>query len=164
MPQPWLLDGRGNPTDDPNVLDADPHGSLMLLGGMAAGHKGFGLALMIEALTSGLGGYGRADAPSGWGASVFVQVIDPQAFCGRSDFDRQMDFLAGICRSNPPAKADNPVRLPGERGLSRKRHALATGVLLEPGILASLASYGMRWNVEAPEPLTRDPAPSSGRS
>ena len=55
---------------------------LLPVGGAEYGHKGFGLALMVEALTQGLSGFGRADAPARWGASVFVQVIDPAAFGG----------------------------------------------------------------------------------
>ena len=73
----------------------------MLLGGINAGHKGFGLALMIEALTSGLGGYGRADAPNEWGASVFVQVLDPAAFGGTSAFHREIDYLVEACLAGP---------------------------------------------------------------
>ena len=54
---PWLLDAEGRPTRDPRVLEqAEPRGSLLLLGGLEYGHKGFGLALMVEALTQGLSG------------------------------------------------------------------------------------------------------------
>ncbi len=63
---PWLLDAQGNPTRDPRVLEhTTPRGSLQLLGGQEYGHKGFGLALMIEALSQGLAGprpQGRAEA------------------------------------------------------------------------------------------------------
>lgn len=158
MPQAWLIDAEGNPTDDPGVLETEPAGTLLPLGGVDAGHKGFGLALMIEALTSGLGGYGRADGSAGWGASVFVQVLDPDAFGGLAAFAREVDHLAAACRANPPARAGEPVRLPGERGLARKREALASGLALHPGIMEALAPYGEKWRVAPPAPLTRAPA------
>jgi LDH2 family malate/lactate/ureidoglycolate dehydrogenase len=67
---PWLMDSEGRPTHDPKVMeDTAERGSLLLLGGYEAGHKGFGLALMVEALTQGLGGFGRRDAPTRWGAA-----------------------------------------------------------------------------------------------
>ena len=49
----------------------------MLLGGLEYGHKGFGLALMVEALTQGLSGLGRKDTEKRWGGNVFLQVLDP---------------------------------------------------------------------------------------
>ena len=68
MPGLWLKSPEGEATDDPGVMFRKPAGALLPLGGMDAGHKGFALALLIEALTSGLGGYGRADGATGWGA------------------------------------------------------------------------------------------------
>ena len=65
-----------------NVLFADPPGTILPAGGLDHGHKGYGLALMVEALTMGLGGFGRAEPAEGWGASVFVQLLDPDAFAG----------------------------------------------------------------------------------
>ena len=125
MPGDWLLDASGTPTADATVLDAG--GSLALLGGREAGHKGFGLALMIEALTSGLGGFGRAQSPTGWGASVFVQVLDPDAFGGTAAFHEQIDHLVAASKANPPIDPAHPVRLPGHRGLAHKRAALRRG-------------------------------------
>jgi LDH2 family malate/lactate/ureidoglycolate dehydrogenase len=51
----------GSLTDDPAALFAEPPGVALGLGGQEYGHKGFGLGLMVEALTMGLSGYGRAD-------------------------------------------------------------------------------------------------------
>jgi LDH2 family malate/lactate/ureidoglycolate dehydrogenase len=149
LPGEWLLDSSGTPTADPGALDSTPPGSLMLLGGREAGHKGFGLALMIEALTSGLGGFGRAEGPTGWGASVFVQVLDPEAFGGLGDFRRQIDHMVEACQASPPIDPANPVRMPGHRGLARKRAALAEGVELHPGIVEALAPWAEKTGVGA---------------
>ena len=46
------------------------------LDGIESGHKGFTLGLLVEALTSGLACYGRADGTKDWGATVYVQVQD----------------------------------------------------------------------------------------
>jgi LDH2 family malate/lactate/ureidoglycolate dehydrogenase len=153
FPGPWALDAAGRPTDDPAVLFADPSGTLLPAGGTDHGHKGYGLALLVEALTQGLGGFGRAEAPAGWGASVFVQVIDPAAFAGLDAFRRETGWTAAACRACPPAPGVDAVRLPGQRGLERKRKALAEGIALYPGIMAALAPHAQRLGVTPPAPL-----------
>lgn len=154
MPHPWLLDGEGNATDDPNVVaGADPEGSILPVGGLDHGHKGYGLGLMIEALTQGLSGFGRSSAPTDWGASVTVQAMDPAAFGGLEAFTRETGWLADTCRNTPPRPGVERVRLPGESGLKRKRDALANGVALYPGIMAKLGELAARHGIEPPAPL-----------
>lgn len=150
LPGDWLIDAEGNPSADPGVLFNDPKGALLPLGGLDAGHKGFALALLIEALTAGLAGHGRADPPAGWGGSVFVQVIDPEAFSGLGAFARQLDFMVSAARGTRPRAADSPVRLPGERGLQRYREALAHGVPLYPTILPALLPWAQKYGVPSP--------------
>ncbi|MCP5266320.1 MAG: Ldh family oxidoreductase [Burkholderiaceae bacterium] len=147
---PWWLDSDGRPTDDPSVLHASPPGTLMPLGGPDAGHKGYGLALTIEALTAGLAAHGRADPPEGWGATVWVQVYDPEAFGGGAGFLRQSDWLVDACHGSAPADPSRPVRLPGERGLGRKQAQLRDGVMLREGIMEGLLPWGERLGVSPP--------------
>jgi len=138
QPYAWWLDAAGNPTKDPGVLQSKPAGSILPLGGMEAGHKGFGLGLMVEAMTAGLAAHGRADPPEGWGASLHVQVLDPEAFGGLAGFEREMNQLAAQCRASPSPAGKPGVRMPGERGLQRKRKQLNDGIELHPSILPSL--------------------------
>jgi LDH2 family malate/lactate/ureidoglycolate dehydrogenase len=150
----WALDAAGRPTDDPAVMAADPPGTLLPTGGTDHGHKGYALALMIEALTQGLGGFGRADRPTEWGASVFVQVLDPAAFGGADAFRRQTGWTAAACRATSPVPGGDAVRLPGERGLERKRRALAEGVELYLGVMDGLRPHAERLGVTPPRPVT----------
>lgn len=150
FPGQWALDAAGHPTDDPEALFTNPPGTLLPVGGTDHGHKGYGLALLVEALTQGLGGFGRAEAPAQWGASVFVQVIDPSAFGGAEAFRRETGWLAAACRNSPPVPGVDAVRLPGQRGLARKRAALADGVPLYPGIMEALTPHAARRGVPLP--------------
>jgi len=147
-PGTWAIDAAGAATDDPAVLWADPPGTILPLGGLEYGHKGYALGLMVEALTQGLTGFGRADGPTEWGASVWVQVIDPAAFGGREAYCRQTGWLAQACRAGPAA--GKPVRLPGEQGLARKRAAQEHGLALYPTILGALAPWAAKLGVPAP--------------
>ena len=160
-PGAWAIDAAGNATDDPAVLWADPPGTILPLGGLEYGHKGYALALMVEALTQGLAGFGRADGPTEWGASVWVQVIDPVAFGGLDAFQRQTGWLAQACRDNAPPPGGGKVRLPGEQGLARKRAADADGVALYPTILDALAPWVAKLGVPPPVPIPPPPAGAS---
>jgi len=150
LAHPWLLTADGRATDDPTVLFSDPCGTILPTGGIDAGHKGYALALIVEMLTGGLAGFGRADAKEGWGATVFVQAIDPAAFGGLDAFARQAEWIAQACRDNPPRAGFDTVRMPGERGLARRRDQLAHGVALHADILPSLKSWSEKLSVPMP--------------
>ena len=149
----WFVDSEGHGSDDPSVAYVEPKGALLPLGGLDAGHKGFGLGLMIESLTAGLTGFGRADPPQGWGANVFVQVIDPEAFGGRAALERQTDHLRDISHASKPRPGVERVRLPGERGLARKAAQLASGVELHETIMPALMPMASALGVAAPVSL-----------
>ncbi len=150
---PWLKDAKGNPTDDPSVLFSEPKGAQYPLGGADLGFKGFGLGIMIEALTAALGGHGRADRPEEWGASVFMQLIDPDCFAGTDSFLRESSFLADYCRATPVAEGDPPVQMPGDRALQRRADQLANGVDLYAGIMDALKEWAAKYGVERPVPI-----------
>ncbi|HMA06352.1 MAG TPA: Ldh family oxidoreductase, partial [Ramlibacter sp.] len=153
LPAAWLIDERGVPSDDPAVLVPPRTGTILPLGGVDAGHKGYGLSLMVEALTAGLAGQGRSDPGARWGGTVFVQVIDPQAFNGREAFEGQMDWIARECEHNPPARAGEPVRLPGRRGLALREQSLQAGVPLAAGIIDALSTWAGKLGVAMPDAI-----------
>jgi L-lactate dehydrogenase len=150
FPGLWAVDGDGNPTDDPADLFGDNPGGLLPMGGLDHGHKGYALGLLIEALTSGLAGHGRADPSEGWSANVFLQVIDPALFGSREDFMRQTSWLADACRAVPARPGFDRVRMPGETGSRRRAQQLAEGVQLFPGIMPALATWAEKLGVAVP--------------
>ena len=151
-PGQWLIDADGNPTDDPSVMFEEPKGAMLPLGGIEAGHKGYALGLLVEALTGGLAGHGRADPQSGWPANVFLEIFDPVAFGGQQDFLRQMAYLSAAVQNTPPRQGFDHVRLPGQRGLRRRAEQLAHGVVLHPAIMPALTPWRERLGVPAPKP------------
>ena len=142
LPGPYLLDADGRPTDDPHALSGDRPGSILPLGGVDLGHKGFGLGLMVEALTAGLSGYGRSSAPPTTNNAVFVMLARPP----------------GLRRpGRPPRRGRRPGRrLPGGRGLRRGGAAARrAGAGASPSRVA-------RWHRDRRAAAGRAPAPRVG--
>ena len=138
LPHAVLMSNDGTPSNDPRDFFTTPQGSLLPLGGQAFGHKGFALALLVEALTSGLAGHGRKDAPQQWGASATAVVIDPRFFGGLEAFTAESSFLGQLVLASRPLDPQRPVRLPGQAGLKLREQALREGLGLSPAVLDAL--------------------------
>ncbi|HMQ86241.1 MAG TPA: Ldh family oxidoreductase [Flavilitoribacter sp.] len=151
LPHPWLMEKTGQLTTEPSAMFADPPATILPLGGLDAGYKGFALGLLVEALTSGLAGYGRADQPDKWGASVFLQLINPEAFGGKEGMMRQMDFLVNRSLESDSLPGGEPVRLPGSRALRLRDHQRKNGVQLYPTVEPALRRVGEHYGVDFPE-------------
>ncbi len=115
VPDGWLLDARGKPTNDPSVLYNPPLGSILPMGGAQA-YKGFGLAMVLDMLSGGLTG-GRSshpDAPPARGNNVVFIAIDPDQFAGRDPLLRESTGLVNYLRATPRAPGIEAITLPGD--------------------------------------------------
>ena len=147
IPDTWATDPSGTPTTDPEEAVLG-----MLL--PAAGHKGFGLALMIDILTGVLSGggwgdqvrplYREPDQPNDC-AHLFL-AIDPELLGGVENFRRRSSGLAARVRDSATAPGVNRLYLPGEIEAERAAHQRRHGVLIErsglDGLLASARAVG----------------------
>jgi LDH2 family malate/lactate/ureidoglycolate dehydrogenase len=154
LPAKWLQDFKGNLTDDAGAFLGPPAGSLLPLGGIELGHKGFALGLIVEILTGSLTGVGHTGTPAEAGNLVYLQLIDPDAFSGLGTFKRNTGLLAAACRTSKP-RSETPVRMPGDRALAHRRAQLADGVELYPSIMPALQPWALKLGVEPPSPLTQ---------
>ncbi len=149
---PWLLDAEGRPTDDPRVLEhTQPRGSLLPVGGTDHGHKGYGLALMNEALSQGLAGHGRRDAPGRWGGNVYLQLTDPAHFAGLEAFTQQTDHIAARARASRPIDPERPVRVPGDQAARGIAEARANGIRIDAATWQALRAEAERLRVPLPK-------------
>jgi uncharacterized oxidoreductase len=151
VPEGWLLDAAGRPTTDPGVLYREPRGTILPFGGAQA-YKGFGLAMLIDALSGGLSGgsCARSDpsVPVGVNAALFV-LIDPAFAAGTDFFLNETGHLSAHVRGCPTAEGVGSVQLPGDPE-RRERQRRATGVPLADGTWKLLGELAARLRVTAP--------------
>jgi LDH2 family malate/lactate/ureidoglycolate dehydrogenase len=121
----------------PGWLDA--RGLAIPLGAPEAPHKGFGLALALEALAGVLSGarFGRQhaleveDGERPWDEGHFFLALDPTVLMPIDDFKARIDALISDVRAAGG-------RVPGDAARSRKEHALRDGLRLPASIYRRL--------------------------
>lgn len=154
VPIGWIQDAQGNPTTDPNVMLADPPGSLLPFGGDQA-YKGFGLGLMFDILIGGLSGGFCPPAAEGtqeWN-NVLLVVWDPARCAGQNHFLAEADKLIASVRGTPTRPGVDRIQLPGDRSAESRARRLQTGILLEGEHWETLAKIAGKLGVPTPSPL-----------
>jgi uncharacterized oxidoreductase len=141
LPPGWVVDHQGRPATDPAALYGPPPGALLPFGG----HKGFGLAMLVDALAGGLSGAGcctDVDAPkAGKTDGVFIVVLKIAAFQSLADFRQNMGRLTRHVKSSPPSEQAAEVLVPGELEARTRRRCLLEGIPVEPATWQTLAAY-----------------------
>ena len=153
LPGKYLKDRSGEVSDDPGVFFADPPGSILPIGGLSHGYKGYALTLMTEILSMALGGYGRANASvatDGEANSVFIQIFDPEAFGSLDEFKHQAKAIKTMCKNSTTRAGDEAVRVPGQRAWQSRQNQLENGVELYPTIMEDLKPWAEKLGVELP--------------
>src|SRR4029453_14065030 len=115
-PEGALIDAKGRPTRDPNVMYSEPHGALVPFGG----HKGYALAVMTELLATALTG-GPSIQPGnqrmgGVINNMFRMLVGPGRLAGVDWLRREIDGFIDYVKASPPADPKLPVLVPGEPG------------------------------------------------
>lgn len=145
IPLGWAFDEHGQPTDDP--------ASFFLLAPLGeGGYKGYGLAMVLDALAGVLTGsyFARefTSGPGSRGCGHFFMAIDPQLFMPLDIFKKRMDeMIAQVKKAEPVPGRQKVPYIPGERGAKKMRHSLAEGVILAPGTIKILQSLGKELGV-----------------
>jgi LDH2 family malate/lactate/ureidoglycolate dehydrogenase len=127
MPEGVILDHAGSPTTDPNVF---LEGGLMApLGHPHSPHKGFGLALLVDALAGVLSGAGFAQGVAEDGPGNFFWALDVEAFMPREEFLARMDAQIDQIKHGERLPGIEELFVPGERGRRRYLELTASGVV-----------------------------------
>ncbi len=132
-PEGALIDHKGQPTTDPWVLYQEPKGALGPVGGPAAGHKGYGMALINELFAGVLSGGDTCRPETDHPNDVILNgmlsiVIDPERMTDRASFDAEVDAAIAHVKASPPADPALPVLVPGDPERATMARLMASGV------------------------------------
>lgn len=144
IPEDWAISPNGEPTVSPAMALA---GAMLPI----AGHKGIGIAMMVQALAASLSGAAHSDlesareASSVGGAGAFVLLINPALLTGQEAFAiHTQHWLSTYLSSRAHQRA-----IPGN-GKRKWSHCVATSASrLTSRMLLELSSLGVRYQ----EPL-----------
>jgi LDH2 family malate/lactate/ureidoglycolate dehydrogenase len=121
------FDSAGDPTTDAAKILG--HGAGEAVGGAlatVAGHKGYGLSLLVQLLGSAFSLAGFAGAYSDDGQGTFVLALDPGLLADTSEYmKRSRELVESIKNARP--LAGQTVLLPGERGDDIARTCVTSG-------------------------------------
>ena len=110
IPKGWALDDRGRSIKSPRKAIAQrrlsPLGETSIMGG----HKGYGLAAMVEILSSRLSGDSRENT----GVGHFFLALDPGQFGETASFKHNVDVMMDNLRSSKPESSGSPVQVAGD--------------------------------------------------
>jgi LDH2 family malate/lactate/ureidoglycolate dehydrogenase len=153
VPLGWGLDAEGIPTTDPASLKA-----LLPLGGGrdTGGHKGYGLALMVETLCALLSGeWGpveKAGAQTFEGydqqhSAHFFGAIRVDAFRPVADFKAGMDAMIRALHAGPKALGQDRIYVAGEPEHDTEQERTRLGIPLPANVVADLREIAAQYAI-----------------
>jgi LDH2 family malate/lactate/ureidoglycolate dehydrogenase len=157
LPEGWAVAPDGSPALDAGEviegIDSLSGHSLLPFGGTDAGHKGFGLGLLVELLCGPVAGgrWGPREHDRGpAGVGHFLLCLDLGAFgVPAEEIEKRTASLCAQLRAVPPASALTPVRVPGDQRRQRGAIHTSDGIPVPANVLAKLNEVAERTGVAA---------------
>lgn len=146
-PDGWLVDAEGHPTRDPQQLYETPSAAILPLGG-TAGHKGFGLAFMVDILSGALSGAGcpsQKNIDSTEGSGLFMLAIDIKRFGPLIDFSLHVAEMVEYVQSSLPAEGFERVMVPGEFEHRQRETRQREGIDIPEATIKELQESAADW-------------------
>jgi L-2-hydroxycarboxylate dehydrogenase (NAD+) len=143
MPVGWMIDRLGKPLTDPKRAD---EGMLLPLGGMEAGYKGYGLAMIIGLLAGTLGGAAMGkdvidfnhDDDSVTNTGQAIAAINIGAFIDIATFKSNVDTLVRDFRGSSRMPGVERISVPGERSHETRLARAKNGIPIAPALARNL--------------------------
>ena len=150
VPEGWLVDPHGNTVTDPEVFYAGD-AAMLPLGG-PAGHKGYGLSMMIDAIAGGLSWAGcSTEAPTRGGSGFLALAIKIESFADVDEFKSEVRNLIDWVKSSPTMPGVDKVYVPGEIEMETRRNRVSEGVFVEEATWSEICSVAEELGVPVSE-------------
>jgi LDH2 family malate/lactate/ureidoglycolate dehydrogenase len=143
MPEGWMIDRAGKPLTDPKRAE---EGMLLPLGGMEAGYKGFGLAMIIGLIAGTLGGAAMGkevidfnhDDDSVTNTGQAIAAINVAAFGDVATFKAAVDTIVRDLHGSERIPGVDRITLPGERSEETRVARARDGIPIAPALMRGL--------------------------
>jgi L-2-hydroxycarboxylate dehydrogenase (NAD+) len=155
IPLGWTMLPDGGLTDDPSEV-LSKKGAVLPLGGLGeemGGHKGTGLALIVDLLSGVLTG-------ANWGKNVkhtlntepanvghFMLAMDIKRFTPIDQFLENVEKFRAYLKSLPKISEENQIWVPGEKAWLTMETRKRIGIPLHKNILKEIEDEGRKSNV-----------------
>ncbi len=129
LPPGLILDAAGRPTTDPK--DYLEGGFILPVGGEHAQHKGYGLAMVVDALAGVMtgAGFARSAGVTHGKEGQFFLAFDPELFLPRDEFLARIDAQIEQAKASERLPGVEEILVPGECGQRRRRALLQRGTV-----------------------------------
>ncbi len=150
IPSTWLTDAEGLPASE--IGDWPNSGSMMPM----SGHKGYGIALLIEVLAGALSGAGMLSQVKSWIlqpkevshlGQAFI-AIHVGAILPIDLFKQRIDQVIREIRQSPKAKGSDRIYAPGEIEWGKREDAVKNGIQLPEQVRAALDRVGKQLGLD----------------
>lgn len=140
IPFGWILDPEGKPTNDPHHIG---HGAVLLPFG---GHKGYGIAVMVEMLASVLSNSGILSGINSWNmipgqdsnTGHCFMTINPAFFGGLENFVSRTEGMIDELKTCKKAPGVDKIFYPGEIEFAKEADAAKNGIMLSEASVSEL--------------------------
>jgi len=157
MPEGWTIAADGTPASDAAAANrgilAGEMGGILPLGGAGesrSGHKGYGLAIMVEALTSVLAQgllCPEMQGAHGDHTSHFFLAFDPAMFGDPKIIRENMSRYLQMLRSSEKLPGESRIYTPGEKAFAAQARRLEGGIPVEENTYAELKCIAEELNI-----------------
>ena len=151
VPDGYLIDEHGAPTNDPGVVVVPQsnglYGALMTFGE----HKGYGMAIACELLGGALSGGGTWHRPADSARSVFngmlTVLIDPAKLGTQASFENEAREFVEWLRQSPPGAGFDAVQIAGEPERRARIERERDGIWLDDATWGEIVAAGVKVGV-----------------
>lgn len=156
IPHGWAVDSQGKPTDDPvcvlNNLKNKSGGGIVPLGGESTtfgGHKGFGLALMVELLTAGLSlGESSSDTYKKNGCiSHFFMAIRLDLFGDNHAILNHVNHITTEIKNSNPSEGHSEIFIHNELEYKKREDSLLHGIQIDNPTYQQMLQIGEKFMI-----------------
>ena len=146
VPAGWIVDSDGNPTTDP--ADYLEGGSMLPIGGLEGGYKGYAMIVLVEAIVGLLTGGGMAGRNWDRFSNAFVLIAADPGSSALDAYMEQLEVFAAWVKSSRRRDGVAEILIPGEP--EARSAANMSMITLDQATAAALGDLAREGGVQQP--------------